>query len=151
MKLKENDNIPNSEFFIMEDGNPTKKNTHEFYKDKIGFYGFFEAIEDQEVANVLFDTAANWLRERGLTAMQGPMNPSTNHECGLLVRGQSQHPTMMTTWNPKYYEDLHDQAGFKGVQDLVAYIIMTPDSGKLPPKLHAYVEKIKSENLSSMC
>ncbi len=82
-----------------------------FHQDKAGFYGFFESIDDQTVANQLFKTAEDWLKERGLTSMMGPMNPSTNHECGLLVRGQSQHPTIMTTWNPKYYETPHDQYG----------------------------------------
>lgn len=122
------------------------KGHNEFHNENIGFYGFFECIDDQNVANALFDAAATWCKKRGLTAMQGPMNPSTNHECGLLIRGQSQHPTLMTTWNPKFYETLHDNAGFKGVQDLVAYIIMTNDGVKLPPKVVTYVQKLRSEN-----
>lgn len=119
---------------------------NEFHNDKVGFYGFFECIEDQEATNVLFDAAAEWLKKRGLAAMRGPMNPSTNHECGLLVRGQSQHPTIMTTWNPKYYETLHDQAGLKGVKDLVAYAIATTKAVSLPEKVVKYAEKIKSDS-----
>ncbi|MBI3544907.1 MAG: N-acetyltransferase [Deltaproteobacteria bacterium] len=119
---------------------------NEFHKDKLGHYGFFESIDDQEVADALFNAAAEWVKKRGLRAMQGPMNPSTNHECGLLVRGQSQHPTIMTTWNPKYYETLHDKAGLKQAKDLVAYYLPTDKMSALPPKVVAYAERIKKES-----
>lgn len=121
---------------------------NEFHKDKMGFYGFFESIDDQEVANELFKTAEKWLLARGLTAMMGPMNPSTNHECGLLVRGQSQHPTIMTTWNPKYYEELHDRFGLTKAKDLVAYIIAKEKNSELPPRVVKYVQKLRAENSS---
>lgn len=119
---------------------------NEFHGDKTGFYGFFECTDDQDVANALFDAAAEWLAKRGLTSMQGPMNPSTNHECGLLVRGQSQHPTIMTTWNPKYYETLHDNAKLKGAKDLVAYYLATEKASALPPKVINYAEKFRKES-----
>jgi GNAT superfamily N-acetyltransferase len=117
-----------------------------FHEDKTGFYGFFECSEDQEVANALFKTVEEWLRARGLDRMQGPMNPSTNHECGLLVRGQSQHPTLMTTWNPKYYEELHDRYGLTKAKDLVAYIIAKEKNSGLPPKVIEHVKKLRAEN-----
>ncbi|MBN19965.1 MAG: hypothetical protein CL678_01670 [Bdellovibrionaceae bacterium] len=105
---------------------------NEFHKDQVGFYGFFECIDDQEVANRLFDVARTWLKKRGKTHMRGPMSPSTNHECGLLVRGQSQHPTLMTTWNPKYYQELHEKAGFSDAKDLVAYLLPTEFMKHIP-------------------
>ena len=119
---------------------------NQFHEDKTGFYGFFECVEDQEVANFLFQTAEKWLKARGLNSMQGPMNPSTNHECGLLVRGQSQHPTIMTTWNPKYYEELHDRYGLTKAKDLVAYIIAKEKNSGLPPRVIEHVKKLRSEN-----
>ena len=119
---------------------------NEFHKDKAGFYGFYECIEDQDVANALFDTAEKWLKARGLSSMMGPMNPSTNHECGLLVRGQSQHPTCMTTWNPKYYEEQHDKYGLTKAKDLVAYIVAREKNVELPEKVKKYVEKLRSQN-----
>ena len=119
---------------------------NEFHKDQVGFYGFFECIEDQEVANALFQAAEQWLKPRGFTSMQGPMNPSTNHECGLLVRGQSQHPTIMTTWNPKFYETLHDAYGLTKAQDLVAYIVAREKNVGLPEKVQKYVKRLRTEN-----
>ncbi len=121
---------------------------NEFHQDKMGFYGFFESIDDQAVANELFSTAEKWLKARGFDKMMGPMNPSTNHECGLLVRGQSQHPTIMTTWNPKFYEELHDRYGLTKAKDLVAYIIAKEKNTELPPRVVKYVQKLRAENSS---
>ena len=140
-------------FIAEKDGKPVgriaaieNRGHNEFHNEKTGFYGFFESIEDQEVANLLFETAETWIKSRGLTKMQGPMNPSTNHECGLLVRGQSQHPTIMTTWNPKYYEELHDRYGLSKAKDLVAYIIAREKNAGLPEKVVSYVKRLRAQN-----
>lgn len=119
---------------------------NDFHQDQAGFYGFFECIDDQTVANALFDTARGWLQKRGLKKMLGPMNPSTNHECGLLVRGQSQHPTLMTTWNPKFYETLHEGYGLTKAKDLVAYIVAREKNTELPEKVKNYVARLRAEN-----
>jgi hypothetical protein len=94
---------------------------NKFYNDRVGFFGFFEAKDDPEAARALFDTAEAWLKARGLDVMRGPMNPSTNYECGLLVDGFEHHPVLMTTWNPPYYEKLLLDAGFSGVKDLLGW------------------------------
>ncbi|HNQ43942.1 MAG TPA: GNAT family N-acetyltransferase, partial [Candidatus Cloacimonadota bacterium] len=57
------------------------------HKENIGFFGFYECIDDLQVAKRLFDAAYDWNRYRGFTAMRGPMNFSVNQECGLLVDG----------------------------------------------------------------
>ena len=122
---------------------------NKFHDENIGFYGFFEAIDDQKVAEALFDAAADWLRARGLKAMRGPFNPSSNYTSGLLVRGHSQHQTIDTTWNPKYYTDLHEKAGLTGVKDLVAYAIKTDLAVKLPPKVVEYAERMRHDSRST--
>lgn len=94
--------------------------THE---DKVGFFGFFECINRQDVANALFDTAANWLRERGMSHIRGPVNPSMNDECGLLVEGFDSPPVILMTYNPSYYAALIEAYGFAKEKDLYAYIL----------------------------
>jgi GNAT superfamily N-acetyltransferase len=89
--------------------------------DRVGFYGFFESINDQAVANALFDAAAEWLRAKGCDTMRGPMNPSINDECGLLVHGFDSPPTVMMPHNPPYYVQLTEGAGFAKAMDLLAY------------------------------
>ena len=91
------------------------------WNDRVGFYGFFECVNDQRVANALFDAAAQWLRAQGLRAMRGPMSPSINDECGLLVEGFDTPPTLMMPHNPAYYVGLHDGYGFTKVKDLLAF------------------------------
>jgi GNAT superfamily N-acetyltransferase len=94
----------------------------EFASEPLGFFGFFEAINDQQVANGLFDAAKMWLAERGMDAMRGPASPSMNYECGLLVEGFDSSPTFMMTYNPPYYSDLLENYGFRKSHDLLGYI-----------------------------
>ena len=92
------------------------------YNEHRGFFGFFECVDDQQVANALFDAAAQWLHERGMNSIRGPANPSMNYECGLLIDGFDTPPTFMMTYNPPYYATLIETYGFKKGHDMVAYI-----------------------------
>jgi GNAT superfamily N-acetyltransferase len=91
------------------------------HNDRVGFYGFFESIDDQTVANALFDTAAAWLRTRGFDTMRGPMSPSINDECGLLIENNGTPPSLMMAYNLPYYRALHERYGFTKAKDLLAY------------------------------
>jgi GNAT superfamily N-acetyltransferase len=91
------------------------------YREQRGFFGFFESIDDQDVANALFDAAQTWLADRGMQAMRGPTNPSLNYECGLLVEGFDSPPTFMMTYNPPYYGRLMETYGFSKVEDMYAF------------------------------
>jgi len=105
-----------------------------FHGDRVGFWGFFECIDDQDVADALFDAAAGWLGARGLDTLRGPMNPSTNYECGLLTDGFQHRPSFMTSWNPPYYATLCDRAGMRKAKDLVGYFIPMGDMGWSMPE-----------------
>ncbi len=96
-------------------------NHNKEHKENIGFFGFFEAVNDQEVANALFNTARSWLKERGVSAMRGPANPSVNDEWGLLIDGFEDPPTLLMTYNPRYYLSLIEGAGLRKVKDMYAY------------------------------
>lgn len=104
-----------------------KNDTHnEVHNENIGFFGFFESINDQEVANALLDTAKKWLKDKGVNAMRGPANPSSNDEFGMLLEGFDDSPRIMMPYNPKYYLDLMDNYGLKKIKDLYAYQIDNP-------------------------
>ena len=110
--------------------------------DRTGFFGFFEALDDQAVAGALFDAAGAWLAARGLTTMRGPTSPSTNHECGLLVGGFAEHPLFLTPWNPPYYESLVMRAGFSASRELLGYWLPYGEAGfRLDPKLSALAQR----------
>jgi len=116
---------------------------NEFHHDRVGFFGFFESIDDAEVARGLFAAAADWLRGRGLTAMRGPMSPSTNHECGLLVDGFDEHPVFMTTWNPPYYTKLVEAAGLAGVKDLLGHLLDADDAFRVSERLTRHAQRAR--------
>ena len=98
--------------------------THnKFHKDKVGFFGFFECMPDYEAAEALFVSASDWLKERGRDIIRGPMNYSTNDECGLLVKGFGSPPTVMMTYNPQYYESFIEKFCFHKAKDLGAYFL----------------------------
>ena len=94
-----------------------------FHDEPVGFFGFFECVQDQKVAESLFSQAADWLRTHNLEVMRGPMNYSTNEECGLLINGFDLPPVIMMPYNPPYYVDLIEGVGFKKARDLLAYDI----------------------------
>ena len=98
-------------------------NHNSFHKDKAGFFGFFETINDQEVSDNLFEQACAWCKEKGCDKILGPVNPSTNDECGLLVDGFDASPVFLMTYNPRYYQELIEYFGFEKANDLYAYYI----------------------------
>jgi hypothetical protein len=100
---------------------------NEFHQEKSGFWGYFECEDDPALACELFDAAAAWLREKGMTRMVGPASPSLNDPCGLLVDGFKWSPFVLMPYNPPFYIKLVNQAGFTKAMDLWAYILVEND------------------------
>jgi GNAT superfamily N-acetyltransferase len=93
-----------------------------FHEENAGFFGFFECENDRETAEALLLRARQWVRDRGATFLRGPVSPSTNYECGMLIDGFDRCPMVMMTYNPPYYPELLDQAGLRKSKDLYAYL-----------------------------
>jgi GNAT superfamily N-acetyltransferase len=91
------------------------------HHDRVGFFGFFECVDDQAAAAALLDAAADWLRPRGLDTIRGPASFSVNDEIGLLVDGFDTPPTLMMPHNPEYYLGLLEAAGFTTAKNLLVY------------------------------
>jgi hypothetical protein len=94
---------------------------NQYENNKVGHFGLYEVINDQKISDALIDTAAAYLKAQGMTSIQGPMNPGTNYECGLLVDKYDDAPQVMMTYNPAYYETLLTNKGFVKAMDLLAY------------------------------
>jgi hypothetical protein len=88
---------------------------------KIGLFGFFECINDLDVAQALFDSAFAWLREREMTTVRGPINLSTHNGCLMLVDGFDTPPYLLMPYNPPYYPALMEQIGWQKAKDAYAY------------------------------
>ena len=91
--------------------------------DNMGCCGFFESIDSQEVANLLFDAAREWLSARGLEGMDGPVNfGSRDSWWGLLVEGFDYQPLYGNNYNPPYYKALFENYGFQNYFNQNSYI-----------------------------
>ncbi|EMS81599.1 hypothetical protein [Desulfotignum phosphitoxidans] len=94
-----------------------------FHNEKMGIWGFFECADDPQAAAALFASVEKWAHEKGMTFIRGPLNPSTNHEAGLLIEGFDVPPSLMMTYNPPYYSRLIESCGYFKEKDLLAFLI----------------------------
>ena len=90
-----------------------------FHGEQTGYLGMFECPDDPEVAQALVDKAKGWLRARGITAMIGPFELSTNYITGVLVDGFEREPGINMPYNPPYYDRLLTQCGMQKAKDLL--------------------------------
>ena len=104
-------------------------NEHAYsYEQPTGGCGFFEAIDDQELANMLFDAARMWLVSRGMEAMDGPINFGSRDEWwGLLVDGYQFQPLYGNPYNPPYYKELFENYGFQNYFNQNTYVWKVDD------------------------
>jgi hypothetical protein len=113
----------------------------ELYHEELGHFGFFESINDKEVALALFDAAAAWLKAKGKKNMRGPANPSVWDTNGVLLNAFDLDPVILTPYNPEYYPALFEAAGFKKARDWYAYYM--DDTMQFDPKVERVVDVLK--------
>jgi hypothetical protein len=102
----------------------------ERYADGVGQFGFLEAQDDPAVFAALVGAASSWLRDRGMSRIQGPFNFSINDEMGLLIEGFDTPPSMMMGHALPYYAPRLEALGFAKAKDVIAYDFQDP--GDLP-------------------
>ena len=98
----------------------------------VGLFGFFECIDDFEIANSLLEAACDWLRDRGTIEVRGPIDLSTHNDCLFLVEGFDSPPMVMMPYNPPYYPQFMERAGWEKAKDAYAYDF--PLDKPLPPE-----------------
>lgn len=117
---------------------------NEFQDEETGFFGFFESIDDEEVAGRLLGTAEAWLSERGIRSSMGPMNYSTNdesHSPGILLDGFDTPPFVLMGHGRPYYQALVEGQGYSKTKDLLAYKI---SSNQAPERIVRAVRRIET-------
>ena len=138
-----------AEFFLARRGDEVVgriaailNNRHnEFHGEKTGFFGFFEVLPDYEAAAALFDTAAQWVKDRGMEVLRGPTNYSTNDTCAFLLEGFDSPPVILMTYNPPYYLEYSERYGFEKAKDLYAYFMSSDQP--VPERLVRLSEAIR--------
>ncbi|MBE9469436.1 MAG: GNAT family N-acetyltransferase [Bacteroidetes bacterium] len=137
-----------ADFFLAYKGNKIvgriavikNNNYNKHWNSNVGFFGFFDIIDDYEVAKTLLDLAVKWAKERKLDSILGPENFSTNDTCGVLIDGYDSAPVIGMTYNKKYYKDFIEKYGFKKEMDILAYNLESED---MPEKLLRVSNKIE--------
>jgi len=116
---------------------------NEYHGTRIGFFGFWDVIEDYAVAKALLERACAWVKERGMTVIRGPgeYSNATHERQGILIDGFEYPPTVELTHNPPYYADFLERYGFGKAKDYHAYImdVQTPP----PPRLQRLAEQVR--------
>jgi hypothetical protein len=131
----------------MRDGRPVGRiaaiinrshNAHN--RDTVGFFGFFDSVNDPSVARELLAAAEGIIRSRGLTSMRGPYNPSINDDCGILTEGNDRPSFVSMPWNPPHYAAMIEAAGFMPVRTLYAWDV--PLDGPMPERVNRIADRI---------
>ena len=116
---------------------------NQFHEENVAHFGVFEVLNNAEAATLLLDTAVTWAKDHGANKILGPMNLSTNDECGLLVDGFDSPPVVMMTYNPAYYVDFLEANGFTKAMDLWAWKSnINTLVNEMPEKLVRVVNKV---------
>ncbi|HWA73446.1 MAG TPA: hypothetical protein VG937_13970 [Polyangiaceae bacterium] len=119
---------------------------NDYHGVRVGWFGFFDSIDDQKVAHALLDRAVRWVKAQNVTEIIGPCNFTTNHQVGLLVENFARPATVEMTYNASYYEKLVTSYGFGRAKDLLAFW-MDVSAGLADPKIkrfHDISEKVKT-------
>jgi GNAT superfamily N-acetyltransferase len=140
-------------FLAWRDGRPVgrisahiDRNLNEFQGNDWGLFGWFECEDDAEAARGLLDTAEAWLRERGRDRMVGPMDFSTNDECGVLIEGHDRTPIILTPWQHRYYPALLEGAGLTKAMDAFMWELYIDDREKVHSSIWEMSEKVATEH-----
>jgi len=116
------------------------------HKDKTGFFGFFESIDDEAVAATLFRSALEWVKKQGADSLRGPTNFSVNDVAGLLVEGFHEPPFVLMPYNPPYYERLYRQNGFDMVMRFFAYDV-NQDTVRFPDFVNRMEKRLEESHI----
>jgi GNAT superfamily N-acetyltransferase len=118
---------------------------NEFQGHEWGLFGFFECENDPEAAQALLSAAERWLRDRGRDRMVGPMDFTTNDECGVLVDGYDRTPTILTGWHHPYYPPLIEGAGLTKAMDLYMWDLAVVDKTRAHPSVWRAAQDVETK------
>ena len=127
-----------------------RNNNHNaFNSTNDAFFGFFDTVNDFNVATALVSTVIDWAKVEGLSNLIGPANFSTNETCGMLIEGYDLPPVVMMPYNKEYYNQLITLCGFTKKTDLIAYMVESASlSEKSVSLMDAMERRLKQKNIT---
>jgi len=117
-------------------------NFNKFWNSKVGFFGWFECLNDQEAANTLFAEGEKFFKSEGISEVRGPASFTSNDDYfGFLLEGYDSPARIAMTYNPPYYLQLTEKAGYKKAKDLYAWYLSA--ANEPPERIVKIVERAK--------
>ena len=139
-------------FLAWRDGQPVGRITahidhrfNEFQDNRWGMFGFFECEDSRETAHALLGAAESWLRERGRDRMIGPMDFTTNDECGLLIEGHERPPIILSNWHHPYYQALLEGEGLQKAMDLFMWSLHISGRSRVRDAIWRMAQNVEAE------
>lgn len=126
----------------------TNRSHNRYHRDRVGFFGFFDCINEPHVAKSLFETAEAVLKKEGMNILRGPYNPSINDDCGLLTEGFDSPSFVSMPWNPSYYSALYAASNLTSVRTLYSWMI--PLQGETPARVNKIVARLTKRSKVSI-
>jgi GNAT superfamily N-acetyltransferase len=143
-------------FLAWRDGEPVGRITaqidrrwDEFQGGNDGQFGFIEAEDDPAIFETLLETAEEWVRSRGRERLIGPMDFTTNDECGLLIEGFDRRPMILEPWHPPYYRERLEALGYGKEMDLLMWFLrmgQLKEGLGFHPAIHEAASKMENEH-----
>ena len=106
----------------------------DFWKERIGHFGYFECLPDKTASGLLLEAAKNWLKERRCTLMRGPWS-FVSQEIGMVMEGFEPSPVLMAPYNPPYYSEFMSDFGLHKAKDLLCWSISMAEGYKIPQRI----------------
>jgi GNAT superfamily N-acetyltransferase len=119
---------------------------NEFQDNRWGMFGFFECEDSAETAHALLEVAEGWLRERGRDRMLGPMDFTTNDECGLMVEGHERPPIILSSWHHPYYQALLEGEGLTKAMDLLMWSLHISGRSNVRDAIWKRADRVEAEH-----
>lgn len=114
---------------------------NDFWGEKVGLFGYYESPDDATASTILLDTAAGWLKEKGMTSMRGPWS-FVSQEWGSVIEGFEPSPVVMSPYNPPYYNDQYSAFGLNKIKDLLVYYIDAKEGYQIPERIMTLTDKV---------
>ncbi len=113
----------------------------DYWKEKTGLFGYYESPADKTASKMLFDSAMDWLRAKGMQTMRGPWS-FVSQEWGAVLEGFEPAPVVMSPYNPPFYNDQLFDYGFNKIKDLLVYYIDAREGYEIPERILKLTDKI---------
>jgi len=118
-------------------------NYNEYWKEKTGFFGSYECLNDSHASKKLLSACEDWLRQRSMDRMRGPISFESQN-WGVICEGFGQQPRIMSPYNPPYYNDLFLDAGLNKVKDLEVFAAET-EHYQIPERYTRHAELLRKK------